>query len=44
MCMSQLYYVKKVMINYSYDDSYIIMENCHKHDGRICYDGFNDRG
>jgi hypothetical protein len=44
MRMSQLYYVEKVMMNYSNVDSYIVMENCHKHDCRVCYDGFNDRG
>jgi hypothetical protein len=38
------YYVEKFITNYSYDDSYIIIENRHKHDARICHDGFNDRG
>jgi hypothetical protein len=38
------YYVKKIITIYSYDDSYIIIENCHKNNARVCYDGFNDRG
>ena len=25
-----------------YDDSYIIIKNCHKHDARVYYDNFND--
>jgi hypothetical protein len=36
------YYVEKVMAIYSYDDSYIVIENCHKHDARVYYDSFND--
>jgi hypothetical protein len=38
------YYVNKVMIIYSYGDSYIVIENCHKHDGGVYYGGFNDVG
>jgi hypothetical protein len=38
------YYVEKVMTIYSYNDSYIVIENCHKHDGRPCCDDFNDGG
>jgi hypothetical protein len=29
------YYVVKVMTIYSYDYSYIVIENCHKHDARV---------
>jgi hypothetical protein len=38
------YYVKKVVTIYSYDDSYIVIKNCHKHNARVYYDGFNDEG
>jgi hypothetical protein len=37
------YYLDKVMMICFYDDSYIVIENCHKHDARVCYDSFNDR-
>jgi hypothetical protein len=36
------YYVEKVMMIYSYDNSYIVIENCHKYDARVYYDGSND--
>jgi hypothetical protein len=26
----------------SYNDSYIVIENCHKHDANVCYDNFNE--
>jgi hypothetical protein len=32
------------MTVYSYDESYLVIENCHKHDARVCYDSFNDGG
>jgi hypothetical protein len=39
------HYIKwKVMMIYSYDNSYIVIGNCHKHDTIICYGDFNDRG
>ena len=33
------YYVKNVMTIYSYD-----VEKCHKHESRVYYESFNDRG
>jgi hypothetical protein len=36
------YYIEEVMTIYSYDNFYIVTENCHKHDGRAYYDSFND--
>jgi hypothetical protein len=36
------YYVEKIMMIYSYDDSYIVIENCRKHDVKVYYDSFND--
>jgi hypothetical protein len=33
---------KKFMMIYFYHDSYIVIENCHKHDDIVCYDDFND--
>jgi hypothetical protein len=38
------YYDEKVMTMYSCDDSYIVIEICHKHDARVSYDVFNDVG
>jgi hypothetical protein len=38
------YYVEKVMMTYSYDNSYIVIENCHEHDVRVSYDDFSDGG
>jgi hypothetical protein len=32
------------MTIYSYDDFYIIIGTCHKHDARVRNDNFNDRG
>jgi hypothetical protein len=32
------------MTNYSYDESCIVIENCHKHYATIYYDGINDGG
>jgi hypothetical protein len=32
------------MTIYSYDNCYIVIENCHKHDARVCFDKFNDGG
>jgi hypothetical protein len=32
------------MTIYSYDYSYIVIENCHKLDVRIYYDDYNDGG
>jgi hypothetical protein len=37
-------YVEKAMTNYSYDESCIVIENCHKHYATIYYDGINDGG
>ena len=36
------YYLEKVMMMCFYDDSYIVIENCNKHDARVRYDSFND--
>ena len=36
------YYVQKVMTIYSYDNYCIVIKNCHKHDAKLYYDGFND--
>jgi hypothetical protein len=38
------YDVENVMTIYSYDYSNIVIENCHKHDAILYYDGFNDGG
>ena len=43
LILSQLL-VDKDMTIYSYDYSYIVIENCHKHDARVWYDNFNDEG
>jgi hypothetical protein len=32
------------MTIYSCDDSCIVIENCHKHDATVYYDGINDGG
>jgi hypothetical protein len=36
------YFVEKITTIYSYEDSYIVIKNCHKYDVNIYYDGFND--
>jgi hypothetical protein len=47
MCIVMQYrhndYVEKVMTIYSYDDPYIVINICHKHDARVYYDDFNNR-
>jgi hypothetical protein len=43
-CNVVINYVEKFMTIYFYDNSYIVIENCHKYDARVCYDDFNDEG
>ena len=32
----------RIVNSWSYDNSCIVIENCHKHDAKLYYDGFND--